>query len=215
MAFTIRLTAAFEEPTADAISSSAAPDRDARSAPDSTSRAPICIALTASSVPCWTSPISVAISFVARDERSSATTAKPLPCSPARAASMAALSARRFVCSAMSSIVSTMSPIRSPLAPSSVTLTAAPSTASLIRAMPSTVWRTVSAPLLAASPAAAPRLWTSADAYDAERMERVISSTAAACASTLRAVSEAPPRTCSMTIRRSPTAADVSVEARA
>ena len=32
---------------------------------------------------------------------SSATTAKPLPCSPARAASMAALSASRFVCSAI------------------------------------------------------------------------------------------------------------------
>ena len=46
-------------------------------------------------------------------------------------------------------------------------------------------------------------------------MERVISSTAEACASTLRAVSEAPPRTCSMTIRRSPTAAEVSAEARA
>ena len=112
----------------------------------------------------------VAISLVARDDRSaslrtsSATTAKPLPCSPARAASMAALSARRFVCSAMSSIVSTIAPIRSPLDPSSATLTAAPSTAPLIRAMPSTVWRTVSAPLLAASPAAAPRLWTSTEA---------------------------------------------------
>ena len=39
---------------------------------------------------------------------SSATTAKPRPCSPARAASMAALSASRFVCSAMPVIVATM-----------------------------------------------------------------------------------------------------------
>ena len=43
---------------------------------------------------------------------SSATTAKPRPCSPARAASIAALSASRLVCSAMPVIVSTMPPIR-------------------------------------------------------------------------------------------------------
>jgi hypothetical protein len=42
---------------------------------------------------------------------SSATTAKPRPCSPARAASIAALSARRFVCSAIPVIVSTIPPI--------------------------------------------------------------------------------------------------------
>ena len=39
---------------------------------------------------------------------SSATTAKPRPASPARAASMAALSAKRFVCPAMFEIISTM-----------------------------------------------------------------------------------------------------------
>ena len=39
---------------------------------------------------------------------SSATTAKPRPCSPARAASMAAFSASRLVCSAMPVIVSTI-----------------------------------------------------------------------------------------------------------
>ena len=44
---------------------------------------------------------------------SSATTAKPRPCSPARAASIAALSARRFVCRAMAPIASTIGPIRS------------------------------------------------------------------------------------------------------
>ena len=42
---------------------------------------------------------------------SSATTAKPLPCSPARAASIAAFSASRLVCSAMPVIVSTIPPI--------------------------------------------------------------------------------------------------------
>ena len=42
---------------------------------------------------------------------SSATTAKPRPCSPARAASMAALRPRRFVCAAIPLIISTMAPI--------------------------------------------------------------------------------------------------------
>ena len=42
---------------------------------------------------------------------SSATTAKPRPCSPARAASMAALSASRLVWLAMSAITFVMSPI--------------------------------------------------------------------------------------------------------
>ena len=50
---------------------------------------------------------------------SSATTAKPRPCSPARAASMAALRASRLVCSAMPVIVSTMPPICSERAPRS------------------------------------------------------------------------------------------------
>jgi hypothetical protein len=42
---------------------------------------------------------------------SSATTAKPRPCSPARAASMAALSASRLVCPAMSLMVLMIEPI--------------------------------------------------------------------------------------------------------
>ena len=46
---------------------------------------------------------------------SSATTAKPRPCSPARAASIAAFSASRLVCSAMPVIVSTIPPICSRL----------------------------------------------------------------------------------------------------
>ncbi len=43
---------------------------------------------------------------------SAATTANPRPASPARAASIVALSARRFVCSAMAVISLTTSPIR-------------------------------------------------------------------------------------------------------
>ncbi|MNP70424.1 hypothetical protein D3C76_1666570 [compost metagenome] len=47
----------------------------------------------------------------ARERTSSATTAKPRPCSPARAASIAALSANRLVCSAMDVMTSTTVPI--------------------------------------------------------------------------------------------------------
>ena len=51
---------------------------------------------------------------------SCATTANPRPASPARAASMVALSARRLVCSAIDVISFTTSPIRSPAADNSV-----------------------------------------------------------------------------------------------
>ena len=49
----------------------------------------------------------------ARLRTSSATTANPRPCSPARAASIAALSASMLVCSAMLRMVCTMAPMMS------------------------------------------------------------------------------------------------------
>ena len=59
------------------------------------------------SIICW---ISAVESWVRRDSTrtSSATTAKPRPCSPARAASMAAFRASRLVCSAMPLMVARM-----------------------------------------------------------------------------------------------------------
>jgi hypothetical protein len=70
------------------------------------------MALPASAVRSCNTSIILLISAVdawvrwARLRTSSATTAKPRPCSPARAASMAALRASRLVCSAMPRITS-------------------------------------------------------------------------------------------------------------
>jgi hypothetical protein len=75
------------------------------------------IADTALEVAACTAMISLEISSVAlavctaSDLTSEATTAKPLPASPARAASMVALSARRLVCPAMARINLITSPI--------------------------------------------------------------------------------------------------------
>ena len=66
----------------------------------------------------------------ARLRTSAATTAKPRPCSPARAASTAALSARRFVWRAMRPIASTNSPICSDASPSDRTASAVADTRS-------------------------------------------------------------------------------------
>ena len=79
---------------------------------------------TADCVSDWISATSAAIEREAPWDSSaslrtsSATTAKPLPCSPARAASMAAFRASRLVCSAIEPIVSTIVPISADLASS-------------------------------------------------------------------------------------------------
>ncbi|MNH11546.1 hypothetical protein D3C79_710620 [compost metagenome] len=100
--------------TAWVISSSAAAAASASLTLLSASPWLVCIRLTARAVVCcsvsmvdW---ISWVESWVRRDNTrtSSATTAKPRPCSPARAASMAAFSASRLVCSAMPWMVERM-----------------------------------------------------------------------------------------------------------
>ena len=63
------------------------------------------------------SSVAAAVPF-ASSLTSFATTANPLPASPARAASIVALSARRFVCSAMDVITLMTSPISAEESPS-------------------------------------------------------------------------------------------------
>ncbi|KPL55533.1 hypothetical protein ABB55_27600 [Prosthecomicrobium hirschii] len=92
----------------------------------------VSIALTAASVSVWIAAICCAISSVARavwpasDFTSAATTAKPRPASPARAASMVALSASRLVCSAMSRISETTLPMREAVSARALTRWLAP-----------------------------------------------------------------------------------------
>ena len=106
------------------ISSSAAPAFSASRAPPTTSVVLRSIDITASFVSDWMVLTSTSIFFVAPAERSasfwtsSATTANPRLASPARDASIDALSARMFVCSAISSMSSTMLPISCELSPS-------------------------------------------------------------------------------------------------
>src|SRR6202050_2756395 len=101
--------------------------------------------------------ISAAMSFVALREcsanlrTSSATTAKPRPASPARAASMAALSASKFVCSVMSLITLIISEISSERSPSDLIFFAVACTEARIRCIPSSVSRTARLPCSAAS----------------------------------------------------------------
>ncbi|MNX26236.1 hypothetical protein D3C86_563010 [compost metagenome] len=120
----------------------------ASSVPSRMAFSPCWVLLIAFSVSFWMPWINLAISPVALEERSaslrtsSATTAKPRPCSPARAASMAAFSARRLVCSAMSSMTSTISPISAERWPRpSITVTTSVMT-EVIRCMPEMVCAT-------------------------------------------------------------------------
>ena len=66
------------------------------------------------------SPVEL-VDFSASLRTSSATTANPRPCSPARAASMAAFNANRFVWDAISSMVWMIVPISAVRLPSSIT----------------------------------------------------------------------------------------------
>ncbi len=107
---------------------------------------------------------------------SPATTAKPLPCSPARAASTAAFKARILVWKAMPSITETISAMRREL--------------SEIRAMVSTTWPTATPPR-SATPrlsAARPLAWCACSVFcltavASSSMEAAVSSSEAACSS--------------------------------
>ena len=127
------------------------------------------------------SSVARAVSW-ARSLTSLATTAKPLPASPARAASMVALSASRFVCSAIEVMTLTTSPISRLESPSLATV-----------------------PLACCASSAADCATRTASVEDCEisRMLAVISSVAAATVCTLR-------DTCSAAAAAEPAWAEVS-----
>ena len=139
------------------ILSSVCSARAVRPTPSKTRSLLIVICSAARSTARCTFWISVRISSVDTDVRSersrisSATTANPLPRSPACAAMIAAFSARRFVWPAISSITRTISPISWERSASSPSATFASSTATSILRIPSTVPLTATRPSFAAS----------------------------------------------------------------
>src|SRR3954469_24326501 len=138
------------------------------------------IASTAPAVSAWMASTRVEMSSVARavscasSLTSLATTAKPLPASPARAASMVALSASRFVCSAIEVITFTTLPISAEDSPSLA----------------------IVADVDAAASTALVATWLASSAFDAiSRIEAPICSAPAATVCTLRLTSSAAPET--------------------
>ena len=123
--------------------------------PSSTLRTPRSIAVMAFFDWSCTARMRSEISFVdapvrsARSLISSATTAKPLPCSPDCAARIAAFRASRFVCSATSSMTFRMLPMAAIFFPSASMTSAASREDSLILSMPARVRESASVPISA------------------------------------------------------------------
>ena len=132
-----------------------APEREDSFLPSSTFCTLSSMVSTAALVSLWIVLIMLPISCVAFVVRSasartsSATTANPRPCSPALAASMAALSASRLVWSAMSSMVPMISPIWSERSPSVSMVVEVAFTLSAMRFIMAAVPSTTVAPFMA------------------------------------------------------------------
>ena len=154
---------------------------------------PCSVAMIVAFVSSWTPAMIALIDSVDRIDRSAslrtsaATTAKPLPDSPARAASIAAFSASRFVCPEISLISSRISPIFCVRSPSDSARSEIASTFSCMSAMVSPARsaacdtaRTVSA----IDPAVAASSWIVAD----------VCATAADCSLVPRPRSAPPPQ---------------------
>src|SRR6266404_1171033 len=128
--------------------------------------------------------MSAAMSFVALRlcsaslRTSSATTANPRPASPARAASMAAFSASKLVCSVMSLITLMISEISRERSPRDLIFLAVACTDARMRCMPSSVSRTARLPCSAASSARRAASALASALFETCFIETVSSSTA-------------------------------------